>query len=196
MLPLHHSPYSSYYRIRTCASRLHASMLPLHQTDFTKYRPYSLLALHGFLFRYCPTPLLTLCRCFRRAGYRNRTGIISPWRGDAIPLGESCVVITVGFEPTSFIPTRTNTLRIMTFRAYPYLHYRIVLHYPQVYPGIHPDALLRFNGLVKLTCFYHWSGWSDSNARSHAPKACALDQLGYIPIAGNILTWRVPDSNP
>ena len=25
------------------------------------------------------------------------------------------------------------------------------------------------------------SGWSDSNARSHAPKACALDQLGYIP---------------
>ena len=33
-----------------------ADVLPLHQTDFTKYRPYSLLALHGFLFRYFPTP--------------------------------------------------------------------------------------------------------------------------------------------
>ena len=50
------------------------------------------------------------------------------------------IVTTVGFEPTPFIPTRTNTLRIMTFQAYTYLHYRVVLHCPQVYPGIHPDA--------------------------------------------------------
>ena len=31
-------------------------------------------------------------------------------------------VITVGFEPTSFNPTPTGMLRIMFFRAYPYLH--------------------------------------------------------------------------
>lgn len=41
-----------------------------------------------------------------------------------VPAADGLKVITVGFEPTSFSPTRTNTLRIMTFRAYPYLHYR------------------------------------------------------------------------
>ena len=56
------------YRIRTCASRFHASMLPLHQTDFTKYRPYSLLALHGFLFRYCPTPTTHIVQMFSWSG--------------------------------------------------------------------------------------------------------------------------------
>ena len=85
----------------------------------TNYSPCT-----AFFFGIVQRQLLTLCRCFRGAGYRNRTDIISPWRGDAIPLGESRIVITVGIEPTSFIPTRTNTLRIMTFRAYPYLHYR------------------------------------------------------------------------
>lgn len=32
------------------------AVLPLHQYDFSKYRLYSLLTLHGFPFRYCPTP--------------------------------------------------------------------------------------------------------------------------------------------
>ena len=48
--------FCSCYGIRTRAPRLLAGVLPLHQTDFTKYRPYSLLTLHGFLFQYCPTP--------------------------------------------------------------------------------------------------------------------------------------------
>lgn len=35
--------------------------------------------------------------------------------------------------------------------------------------------------LFSYTTGANKSGWRDSNARSHAPKACALDQLGYTP---------------
>lgn len=57
---------------------LHASVLPLHQTDFTKYRPYSLLTLHGFLFRYFPTPpnhIVQMLSEITWAEQRNRTFI-------------------------------------------------------------------------------------------------------------------------
>ena len=54
------------------------SIVPTHYSPCT-----------AFFFGIVQRQLLTLCRCFRRAGYRNRTDIISPWRGDAIPLGES-----------------------------------------------------------------------------------------------------------
>lgn len=56
-LPLLYPTICSRYRIRTCASGLLDQRdYHLHQTDFTKYRPYLLLTLHGFLVRYFPTP--------------------------------------------------------------------------------------------------------------------------------------------
>ena len=50
----------SCYRIRTCACGSTPPCCPLHQTDFTKYRPYLLLTLHGFLVRYFPTPPINI----------------------------------------------------------------------------------------------------------------------------------------
>ena len=56
-----------------------------------------------------------------------------------------------------------------------------MLHYPQVYPGIHQDALLRFNGLVKLTCFYHAGGFGIAQFRP-----TASDFHGSLTIANKL----------
>ena len=90
------------------------SIVPTHYSPCT-----------AFFFGIVQRQLLTLCRCFRRAGYRNRTDIISPWRGDAIPLGESRIMTFCETIPRGLtVPTYDLEEKYALLRGLSYLRSR------------------------------------------------------------------------